>query len=213
MKTMTMKRRTALMLLLSVLTYVFVFVRAAPLKHLLHSETTPVASVHASTRRRQLSALDDLENYFWHGSRVAIGAPIGRRIEFLSRCVRECDSMGYACAGFTKETQTDYCTLVGRGAGLKQAAESDFYRKKEVPSATTWDIHDQRMVNNPSVYAWRPVNGTIPYIQNLCAADSMCQGFYTCSDTVNTTELAIAIDPTLGQSTEDLTNLFNDARG
>ena len=43
--------------------------------------------------------------------------------------------------------------------------------------------------------------------------DSMCQGFYTCSDTVNTTELAIAIDPTLGQSTEDLTNLFNDARG
>ena len=38
------------------------------LKHLLHSETTPVASVHASTRRRQLSALDDLENYFWHGS-------------------------------------------------------------------------------------------------------------------------------------------------
>ena len=51
----------------------------------------------------------------------------------LSFCRDACagyDSMGYACAGFTKETQTDYCTLVGRGAGLKQAAESDFYRRK-----------------------------------------------------------------------------------
>ena len=57
------------------------------------------------------------------------------------------------------------------------------------------------------------VNGTIPYMQNLCAADSMCQGFYTCSDTVNTTELAVAIDPTLGQSAQDLTVLFNGARG
>ena len=134
-----MKERTTILsglLLFSLLflTHAFVSVRAAPLKHLLHSETTPVASVHASTRRRQLSALDDLENYFWHGSRLAIGAPIGRRNEFLSRCVRECDSIGYACAGFTKETQTDYCTLVGCGAGLKQAVERDFYRKKEVPS-------------------------------------------------------------------------------
>jgi hypothetical protein len=30
---------------------------------------------------------------------------------------------------------------------------------------------------------------------------------------VNTTELAVAIDPTLGQSAQDLTVLFNDARG
>ena len=71
--------------------------------------------VHASTRRRQLSALDDLENYFWHGSRVAIGAPIGRRIEFLSRCVRECDSMGYACAGFTKKRKL----IIARSSGAE----------------------------------------------------------------------------------------------
>jgi hypothetical protein len=183
------------------ITFFAAAVSAAPYKHLLHAseQHAPVQNVHYSTRRRQLSALDDLENYFWHGSRTAIGAPLGRRIEFMSRCVRECDSMGYACAGFSIETQTDFCTLVGRGSGLKQAAESDFYRKKEVPSATTWEIHDQRMVNNPSLHAWRPVNGTVRYIQNLCAADSMCQGFYTCSNTVNNTELAIAIDPTLGQ--------------
>ena len=51
------------------------------------------------------------------------------------------------------------------------------------------------------------MNGTIPCIQNLCATEFHVKAF-TCSDTVNTTELAIAIDPTLGQSTEDLTNLL-----
>ena len=50
----TMKERTTILsglLLFSLLflTRAFVSVRAAPLKHLLHSETTPVASVHAST--------------------------------------------------------------------------------------------------------------------------------------------------------------------
>ena len=87
------------MLLLSVLTYVFVFVRGA-FEALVALGDDAGGLGARLTRRRQLSALDDLENYFWHGSRVAIGAPIGRRIEFLSRCVRECDSMGYASRGF-----------------------------------------------------------------------------------------------------------------
>ena len=45
-----------------VLTYVFAY--SAVAFEALVTGGTPVASVHASTGRRQLSALDDLENYF-----------------------------------------------------------------------------------------------------------------------------------------------------
>ena len=75
-----------------------------------------------------------LNNYYHHGSRMATGSPLGERLRSKDACVASCDSMGYACAGFTLVLDSDqsvlYCTPVAHGYGLALAAESDFYRKK-----------------------------------------------------------------------------------
>ena len=101
--------------------------------------------VHHETKRRQLASVSDLQNYWHHGSRIGVGADLGRRLPNVPTCVKECDNMGFACAGFIHERfilrkvndefvpAEGNCTLVGRGYGLRKTAESDFYRKKTNP--------------------------------------------------------------------------------
>ena len=150
--------------------------------------------VQRSTRRRLLSSASDLPNYFHHGSRFAVGADLGRRLYPISKCVSECDSLGFACAGFIheryllKKVNNNFvpaggnCTLVGRGYGLRNTAESDFYRKKAEPGSAFWRAYANTFVPSPHLHAWQGYNGTLEEMRAACALDSQCQGFYTCKE-------------------------------
>ena len=57
--------------------------------------------VHVDTRRRRLSSVSDLPNYFHHPSRIGVGADLGRRLSDVPSCVRECDDMGALVLGLS----------------------------------------------------------------------------------------------------------------
>ena len=137
-----------------------------------------------STRVSELGGLfSDLNGYWWHGSRIAVGGALGARYEGVTKCIKRCDDMKHGCAGFVKEILSDHCTLVGRGYGLMQAAESDFYRKKALTNPAVWKTIEGMTARSPDIHAWRGVTASSRReLRALCAADSQCQGFYTCSD-------------------------------
>ena len=64
-----------------------------------------------------------------------------------------------------------------------QAAESDFYRKKALTNPAVWKTIEGMTARSPDIHAWRGVTASSRReLRALCAADSQCQGFYTCSD-------------------------------
>ena len=159
------------------------------------------AGVHAP--EAALGSLeDDLPNYWWHGSRIPVGSNLMETYESFDACERACDAKGFACAGFAKDLTTDFCTLVGRGFGLQRAAESDFYRKKSVRSRAKWKAHEGKMVAFPDLLAWRAVNGkSETELRTLCASDSQCQGYYTCTNTTDCAARMYKKHDALGLST------------
>ena len=106
-----------------------------------------------------------------------------------NNCVAN-DKLGYACAGFIQETKEDStkCTLVGRGYGLQNSPELDFYRKKNNFKNIKWEKYSYKMVPSPHIHAWHGINGSVEEIRDICVLDSQCQGFYTCNDDIHSHE-------------------------
>ena len=89
--------------------------------------------------RTQLTSEDDLQNYFHHASRTAVGPNLGMILPSLDEAVARCDTMGYACAGFLLEKGTGSSAyIIGRGYGLKPSGSFDFYRKRTDVHSVVW---------------------------------------------------------------------------
>ena len=91
---------------------------------------------HAEQRKLvQLYEFQNLDNYYHHGSKIAIGPSFGIQLDGKDNCTKLCDAMGDVCAWFSYELPTKLCELAPRGYGLLRDGTYDFYRKKTDPSA------------------------------------------------------------------------------
>ena len=129
---------------------------------------------------RTLGELGELQNYFHHASRVAVGPNLGMRLPSVDEAVARCDTMGYACAGFLQEKDTGSSTyIIGRGYGLQRSGSFDFYRKKTDPQSVVWSRFAGTAVPSDA-YEWYAKNGSIEDLKTFCAEDARCAGFYPC---------------------------------
>ena len=114
----------------------------------------------ADTRSKGRSltvATVDLEDYWHHPGKVG-NVLLGKRLASLDACKEACDSDANRCAGFFQYWSgrwSGLCQLTGRGVGLSDSTEADFYRMKSDPDAAEWHSLDGLMVPSPDVYAWK----------------------------------------------------------
>ena len=157
---------------------------------IIHMSLFHPRKVHHSIRHGRKLDSNTATNYIRHTTKTAVGANLGRRLNSKNDCVAKCDKLGYACAGFIQETKEDStkCTLVGRGYGLQNSPESDFYRKKNNFKNIKWEKYSYKMVPSPHIHAWHGINGSVEEIRDICVLDSQCQGFYTCNDDIHSHE-------------------------
>ena len=147
----------------------------------------------ADTRSKGRSltvATVDLEDYWHHPGKVG-NVLLGKRLASLDACKEACDSDANRCAGFFQYWSgrwSGLCQLTGRGVGLSDSTEADFYRMKSDPDAAEWHSLDGLMVPSPDVYAWKAMNGTIVDIRAKCASDSRCAGYYACDNQASATK-------------------------
>ena len=144
----------------------------------------PAARLRARASARAGRALsEDIAGYALVADREAVSGSLGTRLTSVDECQAACDGTGYACAGFTHYTQglfTGECQVIGRGAGLAESSEADFYQKHT--AGATFEPSHGVGVPSADVHGWRTQNGTLYDVQAECGIDARCAGFVFCSE-------------------------------
>ena len=109
---------------------------------------------HAEIRNAVvLASHSNLDNYYHHKGRVAVGPSFQIQLATRAACVAKCEEMKQNCAGISEEVITGKCEVVPRGYGLSKDYSYDFFRKKVDPATVLWEERTNTAVPG-EIYEW-----------------------------------------------------------